>query len=159
MNTDLMFSSATDKWNTPKNLIDDLATVFKWDLDVCASSPNVCEVYFTEDDSALSEYAHWNDYKLRWCNPPYGRGIEDWYRAAYDASYDGATVMLVPARTDTKYWHKYVPHAAQVVFIKGRLKFGNATNSAPFPSAFVVFGEINKAQRDKLASYGWSVTP
>ena len=156
MNNDLMFSSKTGKWDTPQDLIDDLATVFNWDLDVCASRPNVCDTFWTEGDDALSRI--WNNYRMKWCNPPYGRGVSHWYKKAWLSSPDGTTVMLVPARTDTKYWHEFVPDATLVVFIKGRLRFGEATNSAPFPSAFVVFGYIDREQHEKLASYGWVVT-
>ena len=157
MNTDLMFSSATDKWDTPADLIDDLATVFDWDLDVCASRDNVCESYFSEAENAL--LYDWDEWRLRWMNPPYGREIGAWVQSAWAYRHKGATVCLVPARTDTRWWQDYAPDASTVVFIRGRLKFGEATNSAPFPSAFVVFGEINEAQQAKLSSYGWSVRP
>jgi site-specific DNA-methyltransferase (adenine-specific) len=74
-------------------------------------------------------------------NPPYGREIGKWIEKAYVESLGGATVVcLIPARTDTKYWHEFIfPHANEIRFIKGRLKFGNSKNSAPFPSALVVF--------------------
>ncbi len=158
MNTDLMFSSKTDKWDTPTDLVADLATVFDWDLDVCASGPNVCSNYYSEADNGLAK--PWG--KLNWCNPPYGRGVSGsgpWLGRAHCAwiSERKTTVFLIPARTDVKWWQDHVPAASLVVFIRGRLKFGDAANSAPFPSAFVVFGEINEAQRAKLASYGWSV--
>ena len=169
MNTDVMFSSKTDKHDTPQHVIDDLAKVFEWDIDVCASRPNVCEMFYAEANNGLE--ASW--YGLCWMNPPYGREIEKWMIKARvlgaNVFLNGETinkglykpvkavVCLVPARTDTKWWQSNVPHASQVVFIWGRLKFGNAANSAPFPSAFVVFGEINQEQRNKLASYGWSI--
>ena len=158
MNTELMFSSATDKWDTPADLVADLATVFDWDLDVCASGPNVCENYYTEADNSLLKI--WLG--LCWMNPPYGRGISQWVARAVgqsEAHRNTTVVCLVPARTDTKWFQNATYYASQVVFIRGRLKFGDATNSAPFPSAFIVFGEINDAQRAKLANYGWSVTP
>lgn len=153
MNNDLMFSSKTDQHNTPVSMVNDLSQVFSWDLDVCSGSPNVCKTYFTKEQNSLIQ--DWGNYDLRWANVPYGRGIGAWYEKAANQK-SGATVMLVPSRTDTKYWHEFVPMASQVVFIKGRLKFGDAPNSAPFPSAFVVFGEISDEQRDKLASYGIS---
>ena len=93
---------------------------------------------------------------LRWMNPPYGRTIGQWVRTAWAHRHHGATVCLLPARTDTKWWHDNIPQASQVVFIKGRLKFGDATNSAPFPSAFVVFGELSELQYAKLSEYGIS---
>ena len=74
-------------------------------------------------------------------NPPYGRGIKEWIKKAYEESRkeDTTVVMLIPARTDTRYWHDYVMKANDLYFVKGRLKFGNGENSAPFPSAVVVF--------------------
>lgn len=165
MNTTLMFSSVTDKWDTPKDLIDDLATVFDWDLDVCASRANVCEMYFSEKEDGLAPWSIWNDYSLCWMNPPYGRQIGVWMNKAricgnglHGLRKNTSVVCLVPARTDTLWWQNNVRDASHVVFIKGRLKFGGAKNSAPFPSAFVVFGEINDAQREKLFSYGWGVS-
>lgn len=166
MNNNLHFSSATDKWNTPPDLVEDLATVFDFDLDVCASGPNVCENYYDEERNGLDEV--WSG--TCWMNPPYGREIGKWVFQAKRMTGNLenypllkvtdciAVVCLVPARTDTRWWHDNVPQASQVVFIKGRLKFGGAKNSAPFPSAFVVFGEINNEQRAKLASYGISYT-
>lgn len=156
MNIDVMFSSETDKWDTPADLVADLATVFDWDCDVCASRRNVCEFIFDEKSDGLRQ--DWLG--LCWMNPPYGRNIGEWMAKAADEpkiQHNTVVVCLVPARTDTRWWQLNVPNASLVVFIRGRLKFGDATNSAPFPSAFVVFGEINEAQRAKLASYGWSV--
>src|SRR5262249_4101706 len=72
-------------------------------------------------------------------NPPYGRQISRWVRKAHDSAARGATVVcLVPARTDTHWWHNYVIDG-EVRFLKGRLKFGDSKNSAPFPSALVIF--------------------
>jgi len=161
MNNALMFSSETYQHNTPKSLVDDLATVFNWDLDVCASSDNVCTRYFNEYDDGLSQY--WEG--LCWMNPPYGKEIGLWVEAARQSAVGRpvsdwlqrtAVVCLLPARTDTKWWHDNVPYASLVVFIKGRLKFGDADNSAPFPSAFVVFGQLEPEQIYKLGSYGIS---
>ena len=162
------FSSATGKWDTPQNVTDDLATVFDWDCDVCAERPNVCDFYYDEEQDGLNH----NWLGLCWMNPPYGREIKKWMEKArlsgfgmkfkpplcYETKTVTAVVCLVPARTDTQWWHDNVKFASQVVFVKGRLKFGDATNSAPFPSAFVVFGDISDRQRDKLAEYGWSIS-
>lgn len=163
MNNDLMFSSKTGKWDTPKTLVDDLSTVFDWDLDVCASSSNVCHNYYSEEMDGL-RYS-WRG--LCWMNPPYGRKIgywvnharcsKSWYKIGkIGRKYFPAIVCLLPSRTDTRWWHDNITFASQVVFIKGRLKFGGAKNSAPFPSAFVVFGNITLEQRLKLNSYGWN---
>jgi len=74
-------------------------------------------------------------------SPPYGRQIKYWVKKAYEESQKDNTniVMLIPARTDTIYFHEYIYHKAEIRFIKGRLKFGNAKNSAPFPSMVVIF--------------------
>lgn len=72
-----------------------------------------------------------------WCNPPYGRGIEKWMKKAYESN--ATVVCLVPARTDTKWFHDFVLGKAEIRFIRGRLKFGNSKNSAPFPSMLVIY--------------------
>ena len=91
--------------------------------------------YFTEEIDGLSQ--EWTG--ICWMNPPYGRTIGKWMKKAYDSSLTGATVVCsVPARTDTNWWHDYAMKG-DVEFIKGRLKFGGSKNSAPFPSAVVVF--------------------
>lgn len=137
MNTDLMFSSATDQWATPQAFFDEWDAIFRFDLDVCADSRNAkCWRYFSEQDNGL--YQVWAPNRC-WMNPPYGREIGRWMQKAYDESQKGATVVcLVPARTDTAWWHDYAMKGT-ITFIRGRLKFGDATNSAPFPSAVVVF--------------------
>ena len=136
MNTDVMFSSASDNWETPQKLFDVLNKEFKFTLDVCASKENhKCPKYYTADDGGLSK--EWSG--VCWMNPPYGREIGAWMKKAYESSLLGAKVVcLVPARTDTKWWHDYAMKG-EIEFIKGRLKFGNAKNCAPFPSAVVVF--------------------
>lgn len=130
------FSSATDLWATPQWFFDQLNHEFNFDLDVCANDENAkCARYFTIDDDGLSQ--DWNG--SCWMNPPYGREIGKWMRKAYESAQDGATVVcLVPARTDTKWWHDYAIKG-DVRFIRGRLKFGDSKNSAPFPSAVVIF--------------------
>jgi site-specific DNA-methyltransferase (adenine-specific) len=133
-----MFSSETDLWATPQAFYDRLHAEFDFELDPCSNKENhKCWKYFTaEDDGLAQDWAPHTTY----CNPPYGRVIGDWIRKAYEESRRGATVVcLIPARTDTKYWHDYVMKAAEIRFVKGRLKFGAGTNSAPFPSAVVVF--------------------
>jgi phage N-6-adenine-methyltransferase len=106
------------------------------ELDVCASATNAkCPRYYTRDDDGLAQ--PW-DGKC-WMNPPYGRAIGQWMKKAYEESQRGALVVcLVPARTDTAWWHDYATKG-QVTFIRGRIKFGGHVNSAPFPSATVVF--------------------
>jgi len=136
MNTKLMFSSKTDMWSTPQAFFDEWDEKYHFTLDACASPDNAkCSEYFTEEDDALQQ--EWRG--VVWMNPPYGRKIKHWIKKAHDSAQEGATVVcLIPSRTDTVYWHEYVMKG-DITFIKGRLKFGDAKNAAPFPSAVVVF--------------------
>lgn len=130
------FSSKTDLWETPQATFDKLHAEFGFEVDVCALPENAkCARYFTpEQDGLLQEWRG-----ACWMNPPYGREIGHWMRKAYESSKRGATVVcLVPARTDTAWWHDYAIKG-EVRFIRGRLKFGGHENSAPFPSAIVIF--------------------
>lgn len=130
------FSSATDLWATPQAFYDALHSEFGFTLDVSATADNAkCRDYFTVEQDGLSQ--DWSG--VCWMNPPYGREICAWMRKAYESAQAGATVVcLVPARTDTAWWHDYAKRG-EIRFIRGRLKFGNAQNSAPFPSAVVIF--------------------
>ncbi|WP_193793318.1 phage N-6-adenine-methyltransferase [Clostridium botulinum] len=140
LNAAVMFSSETDLWATPQDFFDKLNKEFNFDLDPCATKENAkCSKYFTKEIDGLKQ--DWGGYKV-FCNPPYGREISKWVEKAYKESKKENTtvVMLIPARTDTKYFHSYIYHKAKEIrFIKGRLKFGNAKNSAPFPSMVVIF--------------------
>src|SRR5688572_1829312 len=131
------FSSATDLWATPWDLFRPLAEEFRFDVDVCAVPENAkCERFFSPDEDGLSK--RWEG--VCWCNPPYGRGIGKWVQKAAESAGEGATVVcLLPARTDTRWWHDFVMKEGEVRFLRGRVKFGDSKNSAPFPSAVVVF--------------------
>lgn len=133
---DVHFSSKTDLWATPQYFFDLVNAEFGFNLDVCASIENAkCADYFSVEVNGLSQ--EWIG--VCWMNPPYGRQIGAWMRKAYESSTKGATVVcLVPARTDTRWWHDYAIKG-EIRFIKGRLKFGDSKNSAPFPSALVIF--------------------
>lgn len=137
MNTQVMFSSKTDLWETPQEFFDKLNAEFHFNLDVCALPENAkCTLYYTPEIDGL--FQPW--YGRCWCNPPYGREIGKWVEKAYNSAKDGAlVVMLLPARTDTRWFHDYIYNKAEVKFIRGRLKFGKSKNSAPFPSMIVVF--------------------
>lgn len=133
------FSSATNEWATPQDFFDKLNKQFNFTLDPCATPENAkCEKFFTETDDGLAQ--DWGGHRV-FCNPPYGRGLKDWVRKAYEESKKGAlVVMLIPARTDTSYWHEFVVGGgADIRFLRGRLKFGDGANSAPFPSALVMW--------------------
>ena len=140
MNREVMFSSKTDMWETPQDFFDALDQEFHFTLDVCATPENAkCERYYTPDDDGLSQ--PWNG--VVWCNPPYGREIGRWVLAGSIASVAQRTtvVMLLPARTDTRWFHDYIyqKEHVEIRFIRGRLKFGGSKNSAPFPSMVVIF--------------------
>ena len=138
MNTEVMFSSKTDLWETPQEFFDKLDKEFHFNLDVCALPENAkCAAYYTPEMDGLIQ--PW--YGRCWCNPPYGREIEKWVERAYCSAVEGGAivVMLLPARTDTRWFHEYIYGKAEIRFVRGRLKFGGSKNSAPFPSMVVVF--------------------
>jgi phage N-6-adenine-methyltransferase len=146
------FSSATPEWATPPDVFAALDAEFgPFDLDPCATSENAkCERYFTRKDDGLEQV--WAG--RVWLNPPYGRTIGAWMEKAWEASRSSAelVVYLVPARTDTHWWHKYCTQG-EVRFLRGRLRFGGCANSAPFPSAVVVFrnaADVTKHARFNL---------
>lgn len=140
MNTDIMFSSKTDLWETPQSFYDELDKEFQFTLDPCATPENAkCEMFFTKEMNGLTQ--NWEGNSV-FCNPPYGKEIGKWVKKAYEESKKSNTtvVMLIPARTDTAYFHDYIYHKAKEIrFVKGRLKFGQSKNAAPFPSMVVVF--------------------
>ena len=133
------YSSKSNEWATPQNLFDELNEEFNFTLDPCATDKNAkCSKYFTIEDDGLSK--DWSN-DVVFMNPPYGREIKKWIKKAYEESLNGATVVcLIPARTDTTYWHDFIfGKTNDIRFLRGRLKFGNSKNSAPFPSAIVVY--------------------
>lgn len=133
------FSSKSNEWTTPQHLFDELNQEFNFTLDPCATEENAkCSKHFAIEDDGLSK--DWSN-DVVFMNPPYGREIKKWIKKAYEESLNGATVVcLIPARTDTMYWHDFIfDKADDIRFLKGRLKFGNGKNSAPFPSAIVVY--------------------
>jgi phage N-6-adenine-methyltransferase len=139
------FSSATDNWATPPHVFAALDAEFSFTLDACASAGNAkCERFFTAADDGLAQ--SWAP-ETTWMNPPYGRGIGEWMEKAADEAERGATVVcLVPARTDTKWWHEQVmARASEVRLVRGRLKFGAGLAPAPFPSALVVYRPLQAA--------------
>lgn len=132
-----IFSRATDEWATPQWLFDKLNEEFHFTLDVCANEDNAkCKTFFSKVQDGLQQ--QWDG--VIWCNPPYGRQIKQWVKKASEAAASGNTVvMLIPARTDTEWFHEYVYGKAEIRFIRGRVKFGGSKNNAPFPSMICVF--------------------
>ena len=140
INKDLMFSSATDNWATPQEFFNQLNEEFHFSIDACADSFNhKTERYYTIEDDGLSKgYAG----EVVFCNPPYGRAIGKWVKKFFDEVNEGGcelAVMLLPARTDTAWFHNYIYGKAEIRFVKGRIKFGGSKHNAPFPSMIVVF--------------------
>lgn len=139
MNTELMFSSKTPEWATPQALFDELHKEFNFTLDPCATESNAkCKKFFTKEQDGLSQC--W-DNEIVFCNPPYGRETPKWVKKASEAQ-GGVVVMLIPARTDTLYFHNYIYNKSEIRFIKGRVSFEGAQKGsgvAPFPSMIVVF--------------------
>lgn len=120
---------------TPKSLYEELNKEFNFDFDPCPTNPK------------------FNGLKIPWgkrnfINPPYGRKIKSWIKKAYEEYLRGKLcVLLIPSRTDTRWWHEYIMKSTDIRFIKGRLKFSNYKNGAPFPSCVVVFS--NGINREK----------
>lgn len=127
MNTDVMFSSKTDMWATPQNFFDKLNEEFGFTTDVCAIPENAkCKRFFSPDVDGLKQ--EWTG--VVWCNPPYGKEIGKWVKKAHDSIC--TTVALLPARTDTRWFHDYILGKAEIRFIRGRLKFGGLLHRLRF---------------------------
>ena len=143
-----VFTSNSEEWYTPKWIYDLLNTKYKFTLDPCATATSAKTAkYFTKETDGLKQ--DWGG-NVVFVNPPYGRTMYDWVKKCYEESIKPNTkvVLLIPARTDTKYFHEYIYKPEnEIRFIKGRLKFGNSKNSAPFPSMVVIFN--NKSRRIK----------
>jgi site-specific DNA-methyltransferase (adenine-specific) len=138
---EVMFSSKSDLWATPQALFDKLNQFYNFTLDPCASADNAkCAKFYTEQDDGLSK--DWSGETV-FVNPPYSN-VAGWVEKCYREYMDNGvtSVLLIPSRTDTKYFHKHCMKADLIQFVKGRVKFENGSskpNSAPFPSMIVVF--------------------
>ena len=135
------YSSEKHTWETPQDFFNKLNSIFNFNLDSCAEIDTAkCLNFYTKEDDALTK-----DWKgVVWCNPPYGREQAKFVLKAYEESvkHNSTVAVLIPARPDTKLWQNIIfPNANQICFIKGRLKFSGAKESAPFPSALVVFSK------------------
>lgn len=135
-----LFTSLSDEWATPQELFNNLDDLFHFDLDPCCTYENhKCKNYFTICENGLNQ--SWFN-KVVFCNPPYS-DIKNWVKKCYNESFynNAFVVLLIPSRTDTKYFHDYICGNCEIYFIKGRLKFNNK-GSAPFPSMICVFDGI-----------------
>ena len=133
-----MQTSKTVEWGTPQYLYDELNAEFNFTCDVCATPANAKHKnFYTPEMDGLKQT--WGG--VCYCNPPYGRQIAEWVKKAANA--DAVTVMLLPARTDTKWFHDYIYGKAEIRFIKGRLHYNDSKEGAPFPSMIVIFRQNN----------------
>lgn len=154
-----VFSSNSNEWPTPQDFFDELNREFSFTLDPCSTDENhKCSKYYTLAEDGLLQ--DWGGERV-FCNPPYGREIGKWVEKSFVESKKENTlvVMLLPARTDTRWFHNFIYNKSEIRFVKGRLKFGDSKNSAPFPSMVVVFrgGENdrnnNRHRRDYSNEY------
>ena len=137
-NREVFFSSNSDEWATPEHIFNELNNEFSFTLDAAASETNhKCSRYFTIKDNGLLQ--DWGGQNV-FLNPPYSE-VEKWVKKAFEESRKENTliVMLIPSRTDTRYFHNYIYKRSEIRFIKGRLRFNESKNSAPFPSMVVIF--------------------
>ena len=135
-----MFTSNTCMWGTPQKFFDELNKEFNFEIDVCAVPENAkCKKFFSPEVDGLKQ--SWGGYTSVWCNPPYGKEMPKWIEKAHRTwkEHGNTIVMLIPARTDTKAFHEFIYHQAELRFVKGRLKFNDGKNPAPFPSMVVIF--------------------
>jgi site-specific DNA-methyltransferase (adenine-specific) len=140
MNQKALFSSQNPSWSTPQELFDEMDAEFGFTLDPCADDDNhKCGRYYTKEQDGLAQ--DWSG-EVVFCNPPYGRQIGKWVEKAFREVYAGGcrtAVLLLPARTETKWFHDFIYHRAEIRFIRGRIRFDGAVYNAPFPSMVVIF--------------------
>jgi phage N-6-adenine-methyltransferase len=148
-----LFRSDNAEWETPRALFARLDREFAFTLDVCATRANhLCAAYFTPEQDGLRR--RWTG--ACWMNPPYGRSIGLWVEKAHtEGASDTIVVSLLPARTDTSWWHDHVMKAREIRLLRGRLTFVGATSPAPFPSAVVIFGRGAKMAGGAGRVIGW----
>jgi phage N-6-adenine-methyltransferase len=140
----VLYASATEEWSTPRAFFDKLNRRYHFTLDPAATPENaLCSTYFTKEDDGLAQ--DWKKHRV-FCNPPYGRQIGKWAQKSFEAAQGGALVVLfVPARVDTRWFHDWVQDKAEIRFIRGRLRFGQADTSAPFPSMLAIYSPHRRA--------------
>ena len=135
----ILFSSNSNEWETPEHLFKELDNEFHFTLDPCCTHENAkCKKHYTIEEDGLKK--SWGGETV-FVNPPYGRQLGKWVKKSYEESRKENTivVMLIPSRTDTSYFHDYILDKAETRFIRGRLRFGNATENAPFPSMVAIY--------------------
>jgi site-specific DNA-methyltransferase (adenine-specific) len=150
---DELMSSNTPEWATPQWLFDVLNSIYCFTLDPCATHENAkCPKHYTQEDDGLS--LSWGDETV-FMNPPYGSEIGKWVEKCSRLE-EGCRVALLPARTDTRWFHEYIYGQAEIYFIRGRLKFGDGKGPAPFPSMIVVWGGSEEQYKRMVLFVEWS---
>jgi len=153
MNTQTLFSSKTQDWQTPPEILQLVEEVAPIAFDPAPAN------WDRSFDGLVIPWSAFGPNGLCFVNPPYGPALPEWTRkAAREGKMFGVPiVLLIPARPDTRWWHDNILKADAVCFWKGRIKFVGAENSAPFPSAFVYFGARRERFREVFAKKGWVV--
>ena len=148
---DVHYQSKEHTWETPDDIFQELDEEFHFTLDPCADHDNAkCKKYYTLQDNGLAKDWHG---EVVFCNPPYGNQIQKWVKKCYWEAKKGAVcVMLIPSRTDTKWWHEFVM-SGEVRFVRGRIKFKGAKASAPFTSSIIIFREDDNKLEKRFISY------
>lgn len=159
MNRELMFSNKNNAWCTPRDFFNELNKEFNFILDPCCMPKSaLCDKYYTPNEDGLKQ--DWSG-EVVFVNPPYGREIGKWVKKSYEEGQKENTiiVMLIPSRTDTRYFHNYIYNKAEIRFIKGRLKFidldfkgdekDRKLSPAPFPSMIVIFRNKSEGKNAK----------
>ena len=152
----VIYSSNSDEWETPYDVFERLNEEFHFTLDPCATVTNAkCEKFYSKQENGLEK--NWGGEKV-FCNPPYSE-VAKWAKKAYEESKKPETVvvLLVPSRTDTRWFHDYVYHHAEIRFVRGRLKFSNTKSNAPFPSMIAIFGDKRDVTVQQLKDLGYGL--
>lgn len=133
-----LLSTGKNNWETPQDFFDELNKEFHFTLDPCSTHENhKCDCYYTEEENGLLQ--DWGGHVV-FCNPPYSKKQQDkWVKKCFEEGKKTTVVMLIPARTDTVRFHQYILPYAEIRFLKGRLRFGDSNENAPFPSMLVIF--------------------
>lgn len=141
-----LFSRESEDWETPSDLFENLDKEFQFTLDPCCTEQTKkCEKHYTKEDDGLTK--DWSN-EVVFCNPPYGRAIAKWVQKASEEANRGATVvLLIPARTDTRWFHEHIYKKAEIRFLCGRLRFNGHHQPAPFPSMVVVMRKESNHER------------
>lgn len=146
-----IFLSNSVEWATPQYLFNELDREFHFTLDPCSTHENAkCEKHYTKEDDGLSK--PWAGETV-FCNPPYGRELHKWVEKCYEESKRATVVLLIPSRTDTSYFHDYICGKAEIRFVRGRLRFGDSKQGAPFASMVVIYRHDDKHNANRYGTF------